>query len=149
MRYHGYQDYFDNQVLAASPMQLIEMLYDAALDSIAEARRHIRRKDILARVRAINKALRIVSELSRCLNHEAAADLSRTLAALYGYVMRLLVQANAKQIELPLAEAEGLMSTLAEAWKASTPNVRESDFSSTDLLPKDAYVVGEAAPTGP
>ena len=50
--------------------------------------------DIRARVRAINKALRIVTELSGCLNHEAGGSLSRNLAGLYGYVMRLLIEAN-------------------------------------------------------
>jgi flagellar secretion chaperone FliS len=135
--------------MAASPLRLIEMLYAAALDSIAAARRHIRRKDILARVRAINKALRIVSELSRSLNYEAGGELSRRLAGLYNYVSHLLVEANARQIETPLAEAERLMSTLAEAWKACTPHVRDPGFSSTDLLAKDACVAGEGAPPAP
>ena len=137
---HGYQNYFDNEVLAASPLKLIEMLYGAALDSIAAARRHIRRKDIPARTLAINKALRIVSELSQCLNHKAGGDLSRRLAGIYGYVTRLLIAANSQQIEAPLAEAEGLLSTLAGAWKACSPPVREPDFPNNHLLRPDAYV---------
>jgi flagellar secretion chaperone FliS len=144
MRNHGYQNYFDNQVLAASPLKLIEMLYGAALDSIAAARRHLRRGDILARTRAVNKALRIVSELSRSLNHQAGGDLSRRLASLYRYVMRLLIEANAKQIDAPLAEAESLICILAEAWKACTPNLREPEFSTSDLPRPDASVVGNA-----
>jgi flagellar secretion chaperone FliS len=144
MRNHGYQNYFDNKVLAASPLELIEMLYGAALDSIAAARRHIRRKDILARTRAINKALRIVTELSRCLNHEAGGDLSRKLAGIYAYVLRLLIEANTRQIEAPLAEAEGLMSTLAGAWKACSPPVRESDLLNNDLVRPDKYVVSDS-----
>ena len=145
MRNHGYQNYFDNEVLAASPLKLIEMLYGAALDSMAAARRHIRHKDVLARTRAINKALRIVTELSRCLNHEAGGDLSRKLAGIYGYVMRLLIEAHAKQSDAPLAEAEGLMSTLAGAWKACSPAAREPEFLSNDLRQPDAYVVSDVA----
>jgi flagellar secretion chaperone FliS len=154
MRNHGYQNYFDNEVLAATPWKLIEMLYSAALDSILAARRHIRHKDIPARARAINKALRIVSELLRCLNYEADGELSRRLAGIYRYVSRLLIEANSRQTEAPLAEAERLLSTLAEAWRSCSPAVREPefsspDFSSRDVLPSDAYPVSDAAAPAP
>ena len=144
MRNHGYQSYFDNEVLAASPLKLIQLLFSAALDSIASARRHLRRGDILARVRAINKALRIVTELSRCLNHEVGGDLSRRLAEIYAYVIRLLIEANATQREAPLADAERLLSTLDEAWRACTPSVREPEQCPPDLIP-DTYVVSDTA----
>jgi flagellar protein FliS len=145
MRNHGYQNYFDNEVLAASPLKLIQMLYSAALDSIASARQHLRRKDIRARTRAINKAIGIVSELYQCLNHEAGGALSRKLAGLYDYIVRLLIKANFQQIEAPLAEAEGLLSTLAEAWIACTPAVPEHSFSPGDLLLQDARA-GDPSP---
>ncbi|HEX5229046.1 MAG TPA: flagellar export chaperone FliS [Bryobacteraceae bacterium] len=146
MRIHGYQNYFDNEVLVASPLRLIEMMYAGALDSIAAARRHLIRRDIPARTRAINKAFRLVTELSQCLDHEAGGELSTRLAALYRYVLRLLIQANAQQSEAPLTEAEALLATLAEAWKACSPTARETDLPNTDLanndpLPLDTYVV--------
>lgn len=143
MRNHGYQNYFDNDVLAASPLELIEILYAAALESISAARRHLRGKDIPARTRAINKAFRIVTELSRCLNHEAGGELSARLKAIYAYVLRLLIEANCKQSETPLTEAETLLTTLAGAWKACRPPVREADFPNSDVLPLDRYVMNE------
>jgi|ERR1700733_1550980 len=136
MRNHGYQNYFDNEVMAASPLKLIEMLYSAVLDSISAARRHIQHKDIRARTRAINKAIGILTELSSCLNHEAGGALSRNLAGLYGYVVLLLIEANTKQIDGPLLEAEGLLSTLAEAWKACSP-VPEQSFPNSELFFRD------------
>jgi flagellar protein FliS len=144
MRNHGYQNYLDNEILAASPLKLIEMLYDGALDSIAAARRHMRGKDIPARTRAINKALRIVTELACCLNHEAGGDLSRKLSGIYGYVTRLLIAANTKQLEAPLAEAEGLLATLADGWKTCSPCGCELDLPDSDLLRPDAYVASDA-----
>jgi flagellar protein FliS len=139
MQNHGYQSYFDNEVLAASPLKLIQMLYAAALDSIAAARRDLRLGDIRARSRAICKAMRIVTELSRCLNREAGGDLSLNLAGLYGYVIGLLIEANGEQIEPPLVEAEGLLSTLAEAWNACIPAV-PADYPDGDLLLQDLSV---------
>lgn len=145
---HGYQSYFDNEVLAASPLKLIQLLYAAALDSIAAARCHLHRGDIRARTRAINKALRIVTELSRCLNHEVGGDLSRSLADLYAYVIRRLIEADATQKEAPLADAERLMSTLDEAWRACTLGTREPEYCATDLIP-DTYVASDPAAPAP
>ncbi|MGB6947505.1 MAG: flagellar export chaperone FliS, partial [Bryobacteraceae bacterium] len=140
MRNHGYQSYFDNEILAASPLKLVAMLYDAALHSIAAARRHIRQGDIRARTAAINKTIAIITELSACLNHDAGGILSRNLAGLYGYVLRLLIEANTKQSEAPLAEAESLLSTLAGAWVACTSAIPEQGFPNRELIiPQDAF----------
>jgi flagellar secretion chaperone FliS len=144
MRNHGYQSYFDNEVLAASPLKLIQLLYAAALDSIAAARRFLQSGDVRARARAINKALRIVSELSRSLNHAAGGDLSRSLAGLYAYVTSRLIEANATQKEAPLADAERLLSTLNEAWVHCAPGFREPEYATTELIP-DSYIASDAA----
>jgi len=68
----------------------------------------------------------IVTELSLSLNVEQGGELSRNLAQLYGYVEKLLIQANFEQREQPLEEAERLLSTLAEAWAILTPEERAS-----------------------
>src|SRR5579864_9343279 len=121
MRTHGYQNYFDDEVLSANPLKLVLLLYRGALDSIAAARRHVRGGDIRARSQAITKAMLIVTELALSLNRQEAGELSRSLAELYDYVQKLLIQANAQQSEPPLMEAETLLSTLLEAWTQCEP----------------------------
>jgi len=116
MRAKGYQNYFEEEVLAASPLRLIELLYRGALDSIASARRYLKLGDIRARSSAINKAMEILTELTLSLNPEAAGELSGNLSDLYGYVQKLLIEANVKQADAPLAESERLLSTLLDAW---------------------------------
>ena len=136
MRTNGYQSYYDDDLLEASPLKLVQLLYRGALDSIASARRYLRLGDIRARSRAINKAMAIVTVLARSLNTEQGGELGRNLARLYDYVERLLIQANSEQREQPLEEAERLLSTLADAWATfetepagvSEPPVRQSDY---------------------
>jgi flagellar secretion chaperone FliS len=136
MRTNGYQTYLENEVLSASPLRLIQILYRAALDSISSARRFVRAGEIRARSRAITKAMRIVTELSQCLDREAGGDLSENLANVYGYVLKLLMESNANQSEAPLAEAENLLSTLAEAWSscATTPSEPAGQEAGNQLL---------------
>src|SRR5262249_21649359 len=126
MRNMGYQNSIDDEVLEASPCRLIELLYRGALDAVAAARRSLRSGDIAGRSRAINKAMAIVTELSLSLNHAAGGELSRNLAALYGYIEKLLIEANVKQTDAPLAEALGLLSTLVEGWVACARYERDT-----------------------
>ena len=123
MRTNGYQSYVDEEVLAANPRKLVLLLYSAALDSIASARRYLRLGDIRARSRAINKAMRIVTELSLSLSGSQHPELTGSLAELYAYVETLLIRANTGQCDPPLAEAERLLGTLASAWEAESESI--------------------------
>jgi len=80
MPINGYKRYFEDEVHEASPVQLVQLLYKGALDSITSARRYLRVRDIRARSRAITKALTIVNELSLSLKKDVAGDLSGNLA---------------------------------------------------------------------
>jgi flagellar protein FliS len=112
-----YPTFLDEEVLAATPLRFVLLLYRGALDSIASARRYLRLGDIRARSLAISKAMGIVTELSLSLNQQAGGQLSKNLAELYAYVETLLIKANSEQCDPPLAEAERLLTTLAEAWE--------------------------------
>lgn len=111
--------YLENQVLTANPMELLRMLYQAAIDSIRAAREHLAAGDIIARANAINRAQAIIGELDRSLDHNVAGGISRSLAELYGYVRQRLTEGNLRQKDAPLGEAERLLETLYEAWKQS------------------------------
>jgi flagellar protein FliS len=117
MRSKRHQNYLEEEVMAANPLQLVRLLYRGALDSITAARRHLRLGEISARSSAISKAMAIVTELARSLYPQGSGELSQNLAGLYGYVQSLLIEANVRQSDPPLAEAERLLSTLLEGWE--------------------------------
>ena len=130
MRKNAFHSYLDNEVLAAPPLQLVQLLYRGALDSIASARRYLKLGDIRARSRAVTKAMLLVAELARSLNMTEGGEVSRNLARLYAYVSKLLIKANSEQIDPPLAEAERLLGSLAEAWeKAAQESIARENAS--------------------
>ena len=118
MRTKRYQSYLEDEILIATPLRLIQLLYRGALDSITSARRYLKLGDIRARSRAISKAIAIVTELSLSLDHAKGGELSKNLAELYAHTQTLLIEANVKQSDPPLEEAESLLSTLMEAWQS-------------------------------
>ena len=116
-----FQQYLEAEVLGSDPVKLVHLLYRGALDAVGAARRHLAGGNIQERSRQITKAWEIVQELARSLNHDRGGDLSRDLAELYAYIQQRLLDANARQIDQPLAEAEKLLTTLEEAWKSVKP----------------------------
>ena len=51
-----YQTYIEEEILTSDPVQLIQLLYRMALDSITSARRYLKLGDIRARSRAMRRA---------------------------------------------------------------------------------------------
>lgn len=109
--------YLESKVLSADAVGLINVLYDAALDSVRDARERLAAQDIAARSKAISKTLDIIELLNASLDTQAGGDISRNLASLYLYIRQRLLEANLNQSEEPLAEVFKLLTTLAEAWR--------------------------------
>ena len=116
MSYRVNNTYFENEVLTADPVRLVQLLYRGAIEAVGAARRHLAAGEIRERVRQINKAIGIVHELLESLDRERGGEIATNLAGLYGYLSTRLIEANAQQIDAPLSEVETLLITLAEAW---------------------------------
>ena len=110
--------YEENQILGASPMDLVRILYGGAVRAVRQAREHLRTGDIAARSREIHKAQMIVVELANAVDRTQAADFGGRLVAVYDYMLRRLAEANVEQNDAPLAEAAKLLATLQEGWAA-------------------------------
>ena len=85
-------------VAAASPHQLVTMLFDGFNAAIAEARdRRSPRARSRPSARRIGRAVRIVDEGLKAPLDAAGGSLSEKLSSLYGYVSLRLTQANLTQ----------------------------------------------------
>jgi flagellar protein FliS len=56
--------------------------------------------------------------LTVALDRKNGGEYAERLAELYAYMMRRLTEANFQQIEEPLAEVLGLLTTVLEGWEA-------------------------------
>jgi flagellar secretion chaperone FliS len=108
--------YREVAVKTSNPIQLVIMLYDAAICSLKEAQEHIDRKNIAGRSRSINKGISIISELQSCLDLKAGGEIAGSLNRLYDYMKKRIFCANVEQSIQPLAEIEVLLENLRSAW---------------------------------
>src|ERR1700722_4506162 len=113
--------YLESRIMTADPLELVRMLYRAAVDATRRSRAHLAGGRIADRSREICRALAIVSELSGSLDHTRGGALSARLAELYDYMQRRLIEANASQKAEPLAEGESLLATLLAGWEQVRP----------------------------
>jgi len=116
MRSNPYQQYVKDDILTSDPIKLVQLLYRGALEAVADARTKLARGDVKGRSAAITKTIQILTELVVSLDHERGGELSARLVALYDYAQRRLLAANFEQSDPPLAEVEGILQTLADAW---------------------------------
>ena len=126
----AYKDNRESEILSAGPLELVEILYQAAIQSINDARRHLQSGEIRERSNAISKASAILNELAQSLNHEKGGVISQNLTELYDYMQRQLLQANMEQIEPPLVETCKLLETLLEGWQTCSRTTHSPAYSS-------------------
>lgn len=109
-------------VSGASAHQLITLLFNGALESIAQAKGAMQARNIEAKCTAISKAVRIVDEgLKAGLDLRAGGDLAQQLNDLYGYIVMRLTQGNLRNDVNALDECANLLNPIREAWVAIAP----------------------------
>jgi flagellar secretion chaperone FliS len=109
----------ESKVDAASPHELIAMLFEGFMEAVAQARGAIRERRTDAKAIAISRAVRIVEEgLRGGLDLRAGGSLARDLDELYSYLSMRLTLANLRNDEDALEECARLVRPLHEAWLA-------------------------------
>lgn len=97
--------------------QLVSLLYEGVLSSIATARGAMARGDVLTKCNSISKAIRILEEgLSTALDREEGGVLAENLGALYDYCLHRLILANARNDDALMEEVMRLIEPIAQGW---------------------------------
>ena len=107
----------------ASPHRLIQMLFEGALERIAQAKGAMLQKQIARKGELIGKATNIVAGLQGSLNDKEGGALAENLDSLYDYVIRRLSQANFSNDPAMLDECISLITEIKTAWDAIATEV--------------------------
>lgn len=139
--------YRTQQVMTASPAQLVYMLYDRAIGSLKEAIAAIESGDIEARWRANNRAIEIINHLWSTLDIAAGGEIARNLDRLYPFMTMRLVQVDIRNNPAPAREVIALLEPLRDAWRElahGAPSARpqaEPTAATRDTVPLKRTVV--------
>ncbi len=103
-------------VAAASKHRLIEMLFDGAIASIAQAREAMQARDHARKGVAVSRAIDIVDNGLRASLDRSAGELAARLDELYEYISARLLEGSAHNDAAPLDDAARLLGELRSAW---------------------------------
>ncbi|GME30696.1 MULTISPECIES: flagellar export chaperone FliS [unclassified Pantoea] len=108
----------ESAVMSASQQQLVVMLFDGALSALIRARLFMQDGNIEGKGNSISKAINIIEAgLKEGLAENRGDELADNLLDLYNYMTRRLLQANLHNDVAAVEEVEGLLRSIADAWK--------------------------------
>lgn len=110
-------------VESATPHRLIQMLFEGALERIAQAKGAMTQNQIARKGELISKAVAIVGGLQGSLNDKEGGMLAANLDGLYDYIIRRLSQANYENNPEYLDECGRLLGEIKSAWDAIADQV--------------------------
>ncbi len=105
--------------------QLIQLLFDGAIERINMAKARINAKDFEGKNRLINKSIEIVSGLRGFLDLEKGQELAQNLFDLYVYCEHKLFQANVRNDVSILDEVLEHLKKIQEGWSGIRQEVLE------------------------
>lgn len=109
--------YQQTHVMTSSGVQIVVLLYDAAVQSIELARRGIDTNNLHDKGRFLGRAISIIGELNSVLDFERGGDIAHSLHRIYEYILAELLAANARNNAHHLDGPLRCLTTLREGWR--------------------------------
>lgn len=133
------QQYQQNQILSASPEQILIMLYDGAIRFTRQAISGLEEKDRLKKLEGTRRAMAIITEFANTLDHEVGGEIAENLDALYAFMTRELTQANLNSDIERYRVVEDLLVGLRSTWVEAIEIKRSEATSATQEEHAGAY----------
>lgn len=111
------KNYLANQVMSATPVQLISMLMAGTIKNIKLAQTAIEVNDKVKTHEKIILAQDMILELKYAVKTDIEGSVGPELINMYNFMYNELVQANINNDKAKLVEVEGLMTDLLTTWK--------------------------------
>lgn len=115
--------YIENAVKTASPMKLIEMMYEKAIEVLKDAKDALNKNDFITTNEKIKRAQDIVTELNVSLDIEKGGEIAKGLRSLYSYMYRTLIEASVKKDTQKIDEVLGYFEELLDAWRTAMKSI--------------------------
>lgn len=114
-------------VATADNVQLIQMLFDGLLESMASASGHIQNNVIEEKSKALARAGHIVVGLQDALDFERGGELAQNLNELYVYTSRRLIHINVHNDLAALEEVRTLINEISQAWQTLPTSLADAN----------------------
>ena len=120
--YRSFQNYLENQVKNANPLDLVIMLYNKTLSCLKIAKKAIEEgldnpDNIKKKAENIGKATEIIAYLQGSLNLEKGGEIAQNLNEIYDILISELIRANIENNLEIITKSIGVLENLKKAWE--------------------------------
>ena len=122
MHSRGANQYLQTQVQSRSPLELVVMLYDGAIQAADSACAAIASGNIPARKAGISKMMGIIAHLQNTLDMERGGEIAENLDRIYTWANVRLLDAVVQNDATPVEEVRRVLGNLREAWQTIAVN---------------------------
>ncbi|OON38768.1 flagellar export chaperone FliS [Izhakiella australiensis] len=102
---------------AASPHQLVLMLFSGLMDELIRVKGHIETRRYERKADSISKCIDILNALTSALDYQQGGDLAQQLAALYDYCVYRLYDASNELSVVKIEEVEAILAEIRSGWE--------------------------------
>ncbi len=118
---NGYEQYrtmdLASRTAAASPIELVLVLYAGVLDELERAKSHIASQRFERKAQSINKCIDILNALTSSLEFDTGGELVRNLSRLYDHCVYRLYEASAGMDCGKVDEVIAILANLHDGWE--------------------------------
>jgi flagellar protein FliS len=112
--YKAYNQYKENSILTSTPEELTLMLFNGIVKFIMQSQLAIEENQLEKANNAILRAQDIITELQSTL--DTRYEISKSMALLYDYMQRRLIDANVSKDSKVLDEVLSYATELRDTW---------------------------------
>lgn len=113
-----------SKVNSSNPHSLVSMLLDGLLEKLTRASGALQRGDLPSKGAALSSGIRIIDGLRASLDYQRGGDIAANLGAMYDYMERRLVAANAQSDARIVAEVVSLVNEIKDGWDSIPVELR-------------------------
>ena len=119
----------ESNILGAEPHQIITMMFDGALQSIAIAKGAIERKDLELKSQSMTKFINIITALRTSLDFNAEPEISKQFDDLYSYCLERMNDISVSLDVSGISEVTELLSPLRDVWSEMPEDAKKEGHS--------------------
>jgi flagellar secretion chaperone FliS len=117
--------YRRDEVFTATPLRLVVLTMNGALNRLERARRAADRGDSPAYRSELNRGRALIAELLGALDHTAGGEIARELAAIYEFMLTKLLRPKPQLDKVGLEQAHALLKTIKDGFDVLLTNGAE------------------------
>lgn len=106
-----------NDVTAASPHQLIMMMFNASVEALSQVIGAIDRKEFDVKSKQLTRAIGVINGLRDCLDMEKGGEIADNLYSLYSYMSKELFTAGFKNDVETIQNIQTMLVDIRGSWE--------------------------------